>query len=748
MAFKSSILMESSLSSKKEESVNSISELANNNSESYLYNLLEFNDDIHTIHVKDRCNMYRALKEDAIAMDNGDNSMRAYTAYNEGIISTAIEKLTDFIEAIIKYIKKFIKMILNIGSNKKNVEDIKKETKENANKAPVNDNPDDIRNWPANKTKTFNFKVFNYPTLDVIDTQKFRDCITGVIKEIENVCKGQSNYQNSDNIISEAYSELAKAMQRYRNNSGRKFEGKVENAKALKDFVRTEICFVEEKNINYTDYEGIVNALKYFEPKLYADKAKALVPDLELSIRMIENNAASLTQMQYSYARALASKLKCITDEYTWFINYILKMQEDKSKYMQNMHNKISGVVNSTNESSSIHGEEFTSDTLFANADMDDFNRTEWLDLSLTTESFELKYQMQESYRRIALQEAIIMSDEKPKKFSRLIAMREAETGNLKDKMKAIFERIRKLFAEFASKIKDSNVQITKYIQKNKEFIDKPVKLGNAKSSGDILAGMYRIQQVLPIVPFNYETMKDDLKDKKVFFEKHILQSLKNPSQYTKRKVEWNSNISITEYCKAYYGASMPENKYPKCEFTTAELQTNMANIVKFVQTYSGSSYTNDINKLENESKKVVATPAPTNAGTTNIDSSKNESLYYSSLYGTWFNEIQVDKGETPENNNSSDNKSDNNNANSNETSKDLDQAAAFKAYSECYNDVFLSKLTATEFIMSELKSLIIAHAESHMNDEQKKNSRNMISGNQNQQQTQNTNTTATTGNK
>jgi hypothetical protein len=49
---------------------------------------------------------------------------------------------------------------------------------------------------------------------------------------------------------------------------------------------------------------------------------------------------------------------------------------------------------------------------------------------------------------------------------------------------------------------------------------------------------------------------------------------------------------------------------------------------------------------------------------------------------------------------------------------------------------------------MSELKSLIIAHAESHMNDEQKKNSRNMISGNQNQQQTQNTNTTATTGDK
>jgi hypothetical protein len=247
------------------------------------------------------------------------------------------------------------------------------------------------------------------------------------------------------------------------------------------------------------------------------------------------------------------------------------------------------------------------------------------------------------------------------------------------------------------------------------------------------------------MVPFNYETMKEDLKDKKVFFEKHILQSLKNPSQYTKRKVEWNANMSITEYCKAYYGASMPENKYPKCEFTTAELQTNMTNIIKFVQTYSGSSFNNDINKLENESKKVSsAAPASTGSNATGADNAKNESLYYSSLYGTWFNEIQVEKGETENNTNNDNSNSENsNNDSNNNNNKDLDQAAAFKAYSECYNDVFLSKLTATEFIMSELKSLIIAHAESYMNDEQKKNSRTMLSGANDQNQQQNNTNTA-----
>ena len=46
-------------------------------------------------------------------------------------------------------------------------------------------------------------------------------------------------------------------------------------------------------------------------------------------------------------------------------------------------------------------------------------------------------------------------------------------------------------------------------VTSNKELVAKPIKSG-AKSTGNVLAGMYRVQDPIKFTPFNYETMKDE----------------------------------------------------------------------------------------------------------------------------------------------------------------------------------------------------------------------------------------------
>lgn len=698
MAFKSSILSNSNTNN------TSIYNLIEQ-SESFLNNLLDLNDKNHDIEVTSSISSYKICNE----IINHNTSI---SIVNENILSTMRDRLTQAIQNIIDYIKKFARYIASVidlaeisdfNSNKEKLI-------RNVNKLKNTGSSSNIGKWITDNFVTKNFKIYHYPNVKDIDDQKFRAILNNIISVLDRVCSNDTvNYDNLNNHLITAYKTMGKIIKRYQSNNN--FSEKILNSESFKKFINSNVCYKEEKELKFNEWLNILT-LAEFDKKdrtSFIEKSMSMERDLKNAKKLVSQTDFSSND-QKNCASTLIKYMEQIIADYTWFINTAMKLSIQNRRYLNNVCCKINGMM--IFESSTIHGEEFNSDTLFTNRDIRDFNSTEWLDLSLTTEYYELKYSILEFYKHTALKEALILTDNNPNKFSRLIAMREAEEKSLKETIKAIFNRIKELFNQFINKIKNSNVEITKYIQKNKEFIDKPVKLTSASSSGDILAGMYRIQQKLPVVPFNYETMKEDLKDKRVFFEKHILQSLKNPSQYTKRKLEWSDDMSITEYCKAYYGASMPENKYPKCEYNTSELQSNMDNIIKFVQNYNGSSFNNDISSVENEARKIST------ASTTTAEvKAEHESMYYSSLYNTWFNEIQVDKDETVQ--------PEENKGNENTNNKDIDEATAFKNYAQAYNEVFLSKITATEFIANELKSLIIAHAESYMSDEQKKNSRN-----------------------
>ena len=190
--------------------------------------------------------------------------------------------------------------------------------------------------------------------------------------------------------------------------------------------------------------------------------------------------------------------------------------------------------------------------------------------------------------------------------------------------------------------------------------------------------------------------------------------------QSSKRNVKWTDDMEVATYCKIYFGASMPQDKYPMCEFTASEMDSNKGNIVRYLtEKNMAFSAKTDLAKLEAESKKInvsAAAKAATKASSNNKDTnnstsnaaatpasdndSKNESMYYSELYQRWITEADIDMGNVAQNAGDTDS-----------ANVDNEIFKAFRVYMDTYKDVIFAKMTGAEFVFSELKQLIVMHA-------------------------------------
>lgn len=716
MAFNPSIL--SAATNVVSADTGSINEFVNSNNDSYLVHLLEFNDDIHDIDTSRKINFYKNLNDSIIAESCGKD----LAIYNEGIVSNIVAKLVEIITRIIRFIGDVAKKIFGIsGNNRAKYDSGVKETKSaiRDHNSNANANKNLWQNDPTSK-KVIN--VYHFPDVEKIDSQQFRACLNNIISELERVCS--NNYQSgkaSEKSEQMAFKVLGKLVSKYVEHRNGSYDiSSIKDEKSFMDYVRSELCYTEQVEM---DLNGFMKEIDILDAKIHSaapfqKKIKEFEQDLNRAKNIVKN-AVFNTKEQEQHANALVAQIQSVVRAYTSMLVTINKYEAAAVKYYIAIGDKY--IVGKTvTESGFIHGEKFDSDTLFDNEDYRDFNRTEWIDLNITTECYEIKFEMVECAKRIAIQEALIFADNQYNKFGRIMAMREAEETKTGANVKAILERIKKFLETFIQNIRNRYSKNAKILRRNMKFVEKPITIRDIKSSGDILAGMYRIQQKLNILPFNYSTMKDDLKDKETFFKNKILPNLRNTSQYTKRDVKWTDGMSIADYCRAYYGASMSEEKYPKCAFTGKDIEANKSNIVRFLQTENIFSAKSDLQTLENESKKVYSkmqtnTPAASNdqkpegnAEQKPAEGSTNES-YYSELYGMWFTEAEIEMGEKPEGQQQS-----NSSANS-------EEATAFRIYMEVYKDVILAKMTASEFIVSELMQIMMAHINSHMSPEQKK---------------------------
>lgn len=692
MSFNSSILSASNNIAVQEDFLSSNS--------SYYDMLLEYNDKMHDLSISNRLNYYHSLVE-SVTLQEASN--------NKSFLVKAWEGLTNLLQTLIDFIKNAVKNIFkNTNVNMKLYKAYKNAYPKSVESSWLNKNPDEL------KTITF----YYYPNI-----QNIRTSLEGEILALYAALKyflvnGIDKVLPSEESI---YKSMVKDLSRVADN--RKKDGAI-NADDVKDastfdqYVNSRVIYIEYEQLNAEQYLDHYKALesKFVEPSVYNNKISSVEKTITNAKSLLENYKNSIEENTFKTASKIVNTIVNVGTSYTRFITKVSNAQANECKYNANFYRKVffSGS-SSTNESAGyIHGEEFESDSIFANGE--EFDSIERLNLLSTMEFYEMKYEIMESHKRIAIQEALIFADNNPIKFNRLVAMREAEETKQKINIEKIIEFLKKQMTELMNKAKDRVSANTKFIKDNMDAINKPITIDEAISNGDILAGMYRIQKGINIDPFNYDTMKDQLKDKETFFKARVLNQLTNTSNYAKRNVKWQDGMSITDYCKAYYGASMPEDKYPKCKYTANELEANKKNIINFLQSTNFYSAKNDLMALENEAKKATAKlpnatenksqeskPAANNdQQKTEDNGAKKESMYYSDFYGTYLTEIELNMGENQDNAGQD--------GGNNGVNNVSEQATALRVYMDCYKDVILAKMTASEFVTSELMQVIKAH--------------------------------------
>lgn len=723
MAFNSSILASSNYGNNVETSMESI--VSNINNESTFINILEMNDKIHDIETSSKIDYYRALHNQIAVSESGGSLVNI----NEGIVKTIFNKLSEILQTLINFVKDVVRKIINSVTSEK--AEYKRNIKVGKNHFPKN-------SWYYTNEKKMIKKLY-YPSANYINDINIDAVLAVYIAALTFISKGMLN-KLDDAREETTFKNLAKRLAKYplfKSYGSGINENDVKDPASFNEFLKNRLFYTELEEMTCTEW------YKYYmdldnnsnSESIYSKKATEVERYLSIAKNILKSCESTATEEHYNAAKKVVASIERVVTSFVNMINMSAKYEKTNIAYNNNIFKSHIMCKNkeSIGEAGFIHGEQFDSDTLFDNEDYRDFNRTEWLDLNITTECYELKFEMVECAKRIALQEALILSDDQYNKFDRLMTMREAEEAKTKANVNGIIQSIKKWLETFIQNIKNRYSKNAKILRRNMQFVEKPITIKEIRSSGDIIAGMYRIQQRLNIIPFNYDTMNDDLKDKETFFKNKILPNLKNTSQYNKRNVKWTDGMSIADYCKAYYGASMPEDKYPKCEFSTSDVEANKNNIVRFLQTENIFSAKNDLQTLENESKKVYSNTQTNTPATSNDQKAENNTAeqkstekptnesYYSELYGMWFTEAEIEMGEKPEG------QQQNNSTNS-------EEATAFRIYMETYKDVILAKMTASEFIVSELMQIMMAHIYSHMTPEQKK-TETVAQGKENPQQ-------------
>ena len=736
-----------------------IDELTPKGSEHYMYNYLEYNDEMHSLDVDFSCDYYRELCN---AHARGDNSLILSEASLEKFKETfikMIQKIIDFINKIVDTITQRHRRIT------KEFEEEKKKTKGFSfkfDKSAFDDwfnrfwssysaeNPDASR-----KTEYYNrsesakqtsasiddekylFIVHTYPDPSTIDSNDPRAAIRDLITAVEDICSGK-DYIADEASLKVSYKALGRIIKSSRNT----FKESINSSESFRQYIKSDVCYLEKQTMTVKEWRtDVLRTVSDLGNNFVESKVNLIIEDLNKCKESIRRTNGTLTADQIRNANTLISYIKDVVDSWVWYINYIMSMHTKKLKYILSMCDRITNDIfrgRTVNESGFIHGEEFDSDTLFANEDLRDFNRTEWLDLRLTTECYMYKYTLTEGRRKVALKEALILTDDEPNKVARINAMREEANANVKQTLQNIINTIAELINKFMNTAKDRVGLNAAYIKRNADVLKPEVKADwKITSRGDILAGMYRVQDNLNIVPFDFDSRADDYQSKEVFFEKRILPWLNKSSSFAKRDPKWQQDMGIANYCKIYYGAAMPDNQYEPVTITGAEIQQNQENILKFLQqTNVIGSVKADLDKVSQNAKNIrmddnktntedrAGAAAKANAQSPSGNAATKQESAYSTLYGMVLTEVQIDAGEQTNEDKGQD------------SGKDRETAA--KVYLNAYKDVVLSKATAAEFVIRELMAIEKAHARSHMSAERRQKETQEEKENTNNNQNQN----------
>ena len=705
MAFVSSVLSDGRVSTlSSDNTVSSIKEMTIGNDDSYLYSVLEFNESMHTLEIEDKIAYYRALVESI----NGDPSKldQIYESY----VVDGIKRIVKFIERIINWIKEKISTIFEINTVSQSEFNMKKRI----SKGFVKD---------VDMEKEYTFTCFNYPMFTKIDSRMCDEALGDIFNHIDEICGGKDLPEVSDTSLKNAYSKLAKTIEDSCRSDAmsevkRDYTGARENKEDFVKFIKANIVFTYRKRMPYYSWkDNFIDTITDISKTAIADKMKYINDKLEAAREKV-SQVETLDQLQKTNLTTYLSQASSIIRSYEWFLYYIMNMRRGHMKEVIRVYNNIiNNNAESISESGIIHGEPFDSNTLFNNDDIRDFNRTEWIDLKLEAEMYQVRYNLAEERMMAAIHEAVIRASEGTEAEKRI--QLEALDNQTWQKVKqSITEFIRNLFKFFEQAIQTILDKLNPHAiyMKTHEKIARANKMAiRASSKIDIFSGMMRIRENIDIVePYDYEKLKGDLEKPDDFFEKHILPKLERSSTRMRKNIAFNRKAGINAYMRQYDG--LPYGNDPEdIWFEANTLEQNKDFMIKSIKNPNEFVFKirAELRELENNAKKaasgmskptpVAKAPSETSSGDSTTggeggETANNEAVY-SYLYDTWMTEATIEVL----NNDSKVTNTDGNGAT-------VSEERALQNYLSVYKTVYIARINACKSIISEFVKIMKAH--------------------------------------
>lgn len=704
MAFVSSVLSDGRVSTlSSDNTVSSIKEMTIGNDDSYLYSVLEFNESMHTLEIEDKIAYYRALVESI----NGDPSKldQIYESY----VVDGIKRIVKFIEKIINWIKEKVSTIFEINTISQSEFNMKKRI----SKGFVKD---------VDMEKEYTFTCFNYPMFTKIDSRMCDEALGDIFKHIDEICGGKDLPEVSDTSLKNAYSKLAKTIEDSCRSDAmsevkRDYTGARENKEDFVKFIKANIVFTYRKRMPYYSWkDNFIDTITDISKTAIADKMKYINDKLEAAREKV-SRVETLDQLQKSNLTTYLSQVSSIIRSYEWFLYYIMNMRRGHMKEVIRVYNNIvNNNAESLSESGFIHGEEFNSETLFDNDDIRDFSRTEWIDLKLEAEMYQVKYNLSEEHMMAAIKEAIIRTGEgtEAEKRVQLEALNNQTWNRIKQGITEFIQNLFKFLEQAIQTVIDKLNPHTIYMKTHEKTARANKFAIKAKSKIDIFNGINRVRESIDlIIPYDYEKLKHDLESTDDFFEKHILPKLERSGIRMRKNVAFNRDAGINAYMRQYYG--LPYGNDPEeIEFDAEVLERNKDAMIKYINNPSEiiTKVRAELKELEVNAKNAasgMSKPAPAPKATPEKSSTGevvNDEAVYSYLYNTWLTETTIELEDK-----------DGNTLYTDENGSTVGEESALQNYLSVYKIVYTARINACKSIISEFYNIMKAHIKMYNNN-------------------------------
>lgn len=247
------------------------------------------------------------------------------------------------------------------------------------------------------------------------------------------------------------------------------------------------------------------------------------------------------------------------------YSNFLAQVFSNLVKICISQVNQIIKKVEGSISEGTIHGEEFDSDILFANGDLDDFNSMEWADLALRQGDADYDILTNNIQREAYLLECQMYLSEEGPSMERLRYINEiADTKQVGAVMNAIFDKMGEIIKEFFKKI-DEKINVDRpYVQKYKDTIlkDNPPEMYPMKTGGWIVLGEKHIRDFvnnnyINKFQFNYtDNNGDTFKSKENYFAS-IVKNFDNTGEMG----NYDPNTPYIDWLKKYFGAPFTDTK-------------------------------------------------------------------------------------------------------------------------------------------------------------------------------------------